>query len=684
MAEYTDSFTSTMMSQIDDELMCGVCLELYDTPTILPCGHNFCKQCIEGIIRNVSYTFLTLGAPTAFKCPVCKARVNYDDVRSLPTNRSLESIVRLYKSSQPVDIFDKSWHTDMNISSSHCSEHNRPMDQYCAACALAICGTCAQLKHSGHHIQKISDVTALLQEELTDILADLKKQMLPINNHLHTMEQLLSETKESEEAVLKHLDSQIAALISGMKSRRNDLAQELSLQNQSLQKPVRTEIQRCRSLKEATNQIMSKLSILRRTNPSRKIQLLQRTCAELKTVVGNDFKEFFKCYERPDPVRLGWTIDTLALTKCINDIVWRKPEESVSKDTKEHTDLEARLRSIQHSELERSHSTQDQQPSKESAGNGLPISLVVPLEQHAVTPYHEQGNESTQETPVSTSSSSVENVEPRIAVQVDSSSGLSEQSTDHTDPLKVPFESSSNSFTSAKASSTILPDSGNRKETIKAGVFHTPQKSPNAEALAKFVARRRTSSLSPSVATPTVVQSDEDDNKHRDHKGPVHETDVTTTSSIPKVTVEESRHMRSISQKHNKNTSVDRTKELNTDISIETKDTRASHSQSDNKQVESVKGIKQAQLEADDDTGADNKTQKQLQTPVRGESCDKRIHSAFSSTRKEDSPDSGVNTPTGKTKVVPKFTKQPLAVNLDFNLSPTNNTSVKNKTETFV
>lgn len=304
------------------------------------------------------------------------------------------------------------------------------------------------------------------------------------------------------------------------------------------------------------------------------------------------------------------------------------------------------------------------------------------MEQHPVTPDNVQGNESAQETSPSTSSSPVENGAPRIVAQVDSSSRLSGNSTDHTDTLEVPIESASNSFTSSKSSSTSLPDRVNRTETLKAGEFHTPKKSPNAEALAKFVARRRTAS--PSVASPTVVQSDEDDNKHSDQKIPVHETDLSTTSSIPKFTIEEPRLTRSISQKHNKNTSADRTRELNSDISMVTKDTKTALSRSDNEDIESVKEIKRAQLEADEDTEADDKTQKQMQTPVRGESCDKSIHSSFRVTGKEGSVDTGANKQTGKTKVTPKFTKQPLAVNLDFNLSPTENKSVKTKTETFV
>ena len=35
-----------------EELKCAVCKDIYKEPMLLPCGHSFCKVCLENIVRN--------------------------------------------------------------------------------------------------------------------------------------------------------------------------------------------------------------------------------------------------------------------------------------------------------------------------------------------------------------------------------------------------------------------------------------------------------------------------------------------------------------------------------------------------------------------------------------------------------------------------------------------------------
>ena len=45
-------------------LECGVCLELLCRPSSTPCGHNFCKNCLDSL-RGCSFSNL--------KCPICRS-----------------------------------------------------------------------------------------------------------------------------------------------------------------------------------------------------------------------------------------------------------------------------------------------------------------------------------------------------------------------------------------------------------------------------------------------------------------------------------------------------------------------------------------------------------------------------------------------------------------------------------
>jgi len=89
MTQFQDSFTSTFMQKIDGELICGICLELFEVPLLLPCGHSFCKNCIQGILTTASFRLFSSSPPSSFNCPFCQTRINAHNGRvdNLPINR---------------------------------------------------------------------------------------------------------------------------------------------------------------------------------------------------------------------------------------------------------------------------------------------------------------------------------------------------------------------------------------------------------------------------------------------------------------------------------------------------------------------------------------------------------------------------------------------------------------------
>ncbi|XP_070786287.1 E3 ubiquitin/ISG15 ligase TRIM25 [Enoplosus armatus] len=49
---------------LQEELTCPVCLDLYRDPYLLPCGHNFCKTCLDRLKRQADRG--------RFRCPECR------------------------------------------------------------------------------------------------------------------------------------------------------------------------------------------------------------------------------------------------------------------------------------------------------------------------------------------------------------------------------------------------------------------------------------------------------------------------------------------------------------------------------------------------------------------------------------------------------------------------------------
>ncbi|CAG5929564.1 unnamed protein product [Menidia menidia] len=58
------SAQSEQSSVLQEELTCPVCLDLYRDPHLLPCGHNFCKTCLDRLKRQAERG--------RFRCPECR------------------------------------------------------------------------------------------------------------------------------------------------------------------------------------------------------------------------------------------------------------------------------------------------------------------------------------------------------------------------------------------------------------------------------------------------------------------------------------------------------------------------------------------------------------------------------------------------------------------------------------
>ncbi|EJK72430.1 hypothetical protein THAOC_06041 [Thalassiosira oceanica] len=51
----------------DDEI-CSICLDVYDNPVRLPCGHSFCEVCLDGWHKKSKYDVLTSISPGTARC----------------------------------------------------------------------------------------------------------------------------------------------------------------------------------------------------------------------------------------------------------------------------------------------------------------------------------------------------------------------------------------------------------------------------------------------------------------------------------------------------------------------------------------------------------------------------------------------------------------------------------------
>jgi hypothetical protein len=74
------------------DMMCSICLELYDQPIRLPCEHSFCKKCVFSVRRHA------IPGARSIKCPECRQVARFSNLTGgFPKNRHLANIVETYK-----------------------------------------------------------------------------------------------------------------------------------------------------------------------------------------------------------------------------------------------------------------------------------------------------------------------------------------------------------------------------------------------------------------------------------------------------------------------------------------------------------------------------------------------------------------------------------------------------------
>ncbi|XP_038669731.1 E3 ubiquitin-protein ligase TRIM50-like isoform X3 [Scyliorhinus canicula] len=129
---------------LEDHLLCPICLEVFKQPSMLPCGHSYCKTCILPLSENLA---------GYFNCPVCRKAV---DSSSSSPNVSLARVIDTL--------------TVMSGSSGdqeNCRDHHNPLSLYCETDQQIICGLCGIIgQHKQHKITPLSSVYERMKEQL--------------------------------------------------------------------------------------------------------------------------------------------------------------------------------------------------------------------------------------------------------------------------------------------------------------------------------------------------------------------------------------------------------------------------------------------------------------------------------------------------------------------------------------
>ncbi|XP_048059687.1 E3 ubiquitin-protein ligase TRIM39-like [Megalobrama amblycephala] len=144
---------SSSSSRLTEELQCSICLDVFTDPVSTPCGHNFCKTCLNKC-WDTSQTC---------NCPYCKE--TFKRRPDLKINTTLREVVDHYKKKRPEKKHVKKNHTELEVLCDICEERKLKAIKSCLVCQSSYCET---------HLERHLRVAGLKKHKLMEPVRNLE------------------------------------------------------------------------------------------------------------------------------------------------------------------------------------------------------------------------------------------------------------------------------------------------------------------------------------------------------------------------------------------------------------------------------------------------------------------------------------------------------------------------------
>ncbi|XP_059385942.1 E3 ubiquitin-protein ligase TRIM39-like isoform X2 [Carassius carassius] len=256
---------SSSMSSLSEEIQCSVCLDVFTDPVSTPCGHNFCKICLNKCWDNSQ----------TCSCPYCKE--TFKQRPDLKINTTLRELVDHYKKKSPekttevlCDICEErklkalksclvcqssycETHLEphlrvtrlkkhklmdpvSNLEDYICQKHERPLDLFCRDDQTCVCSICTETDHKNHNTVPIEEES---QEKKTELMKTQKDVQLMIQNRFKKIQDIKHSAEvrkrntEKEKAVRVEL---FTDLIRSIERHQTELLEMMEEQQKAAEK----------------------------------------------------------------------------------------------------------------------------------------------------------------------------------------------------------------------------------------------------------------------------------------------------------------------------------------------------------------------------------------------------------------------------------------------------------------
>ncbi|XP_053172406.1 E3 ubiquitin-protein ligase TRIM62 isoform X1 [Scomber japonicus] len=233
---------------LKDELLCSICLSIYQDPVSFGCEHYFCRKCItEHWSRQEPHG--------ARDCPEC--RRTFTDPLLSPSLK-LSNIVERY-SAFPLDAI-----LNAQRSSYPCKDHEK-VKLFCLTDKSLVCFFCDEpALHEQHQVTTIDEAYEEIQREMKEQLATLQDSEKGHTEALQLLQRQLTETKSSAKSLRATIGDAFERLHRFLRERQKSMLEELEMDTARKLADIEHKIQRysqqLRDVKEGIQILQERLN----------------------------------------------------------------------------------------------------------------------------------------------------------------------------------------------------------------------------------------------------------------------------------------------------------------------------------------------------------------------------------------------------------------------------------------
>ena len=236
-----------VMTKLDAQLTCSVCLDRYVDPRVLTCHHSFCKDCINLIPQERVQGRLVV------KCPCCREHTQLSDkgASTLPVAFHINNLLEIDEMFKKIPAREP--HTGQM-----CTKHDRSLDLFCETCDEFICFICGKDSHQQHQYDCAGKVFEKNVCEIKSCLKPVNDQILEVAETISLFGVVDKMIQDQSEIVKEDIIQTVQKIANELERHKENLLQQVDratlqkIQLNSLKrdevKKVLAELHKCNEL----------------------------------------------------------------------------------------------------------------------------------------------------------------------------------------------------------------------------------------------------------------------------------------------------------------------------------------------------------------------------------------------------------------------------------------------------